>query len=184
MKVTKSLNVVITTIGVEMVVTPNINVVKGGALISFVENLGHGSNIIFVGKTLNRSLEILAITTGIVGTPHMVFTNLIMTIHVNKIINRLLMNSMVVGEYKSINIENPTGGYREPSIITIGIPNHRNDHSIRPNMVALKYLDFKKNVDPNAHVRVFNFEVKANAKTSKKYIINAFRYTLRVTTSD
>jgi hypothetical protein len=35
--------------------------------ISYVENLGHESDIVFVGKKLNRSLEILAITTGIVG---------------------------------------------------------------------------------------------------------------------
>jgi hypothetical protein len=62
------------------------------------------------------------------------------------------------------------------------MPNHRNDHSIRPNMVVLKYLDFIKDVDPNVHVRVFNFEIKANAKTSKEYIINVFRYTLRNTT--
>ncbi len=49
-------------------------------------------------------------------------------------------------------------------------------------MVVLKYLDFIKDVDPNVHVRVFNFEIKANAKTSKEYIINVFRYTLRNTT--
>ncbi len=50
-------------------------------------------------------------------------------------------------------------------------------------MVALKYPDFKKNANPNVHVRVFNFVVKANAKTSKKYIINVFSYMLRDTTS-
>jgi hypothetical protein len=94
------------------------------------------------------------------------------------------MNSIVAGEYKSTNVENPRGGYQEPSIITIGILDHKNDHSIKPNMVALKYFDFKKDVDPNAHVRVFNFEVKANAETSKKYIINVFRYTLKNTTLD
>jgi hypothetical protein len=69
MEVTKLLNVVITTIGVEMVVAPNTNVVRGGILIRIVENLGHGFGIIFIGKNLNRSLEILIITTGIVGTP-------------------------------------------------------------------------------------------------------------------
>jgi hypothetical protein len=55
---------------------------------------------------------------------------------------------------------------------------------MRPNMVALKYLDFKKNVDPYAHVRVFNYVVKANAKTFKEYVINAFKYMIRDTTLD
>jgi hypothetical protein len=32
-------------------------------------------------------------------------------------------------------------------------------------MVALKYLDLKKDVDLDVHVRMFNFVVKANAKT-------------------
>jgi hypothetical protein len=45
-------------------------------------------------------------------------------------------------------------------------------------MIALKYPDFKKDVDPNAHVRMFNFVIKANAKTFEKYIINAFSYML------
>jgi hypothetical protein len=49
-------------------------------------------------------------------------------------------------------------------------------------MVALKYPDLKKDVDPDAHVRVFNFAIKANAKTSEKYIINVFNYMLRDTT--
>jgi hypothetical protein len=31
------------------------------------------------------------------------------------------MNSIAIGEYKSINIENPRGGYREPFVITIKI---------------------------------------------------------------
>jgi hypothetical protein len=37
-------------------------------------------------------------------------------------------------------------------------------------MVAFKYLDFKKDVDPNVHVKVFNFAMNVNAKTSKQYI--------------
>ncbi len=50
---------------------------------------------------------------------------------------------------------------------------------MRPNRVAFKYHDFKKDVDPNAHVRVFNYVMKGNAKTFEKYIINAFSYMLR-----
>jgi hypothetical protein len=51
-----------------------------------------------------------------------------------------------------------------------------------PNKVAFKYLNFKKNANPNAHVRMLNYIVKTNAKTSKEYIINAFNYMLRNTT--
>jgi hypothetical protein len=47
----------------------------------------------------------------------------------------------------------------------------------------LKYLDYKKNADPNAHVKVFNVAVKENGKTSEEYIINAFNYTLSKTTT-
>jgi hypothetical protein len=53
-----------------------------------------------------------------------------------------------------------------------------------PNMVAFKYLDFKKDVNLDAHVRVFNFVVKANIETFEKYIINAFNYTLKDTALD
>jgi hypothetical protein len=39
----------------------------------------------------------------------MVFTNLIMTIHVNKTANRPLMNLIIVGGYKSTNVGNQGG---------------------------------------------------------------------------
>ncbi len=55
---------------------------------------------------------------------------------------------------------------------------------MRPNIITFKYPDLKKNVDPNVHVKMFNYVVKVNAKTSEKYIINAFRYTLWDTTSE
>ncbi len=41
-EVTQSPNVVITTTGMEMIVAPNTNVVKGGMLIQFATNLGCG----------------------------------------------------------------------------------------------------------------------------------------------
>ncbi len=59
-----------------------------------------------------------------------------------------------------------------------------NGHYVRPNIVALKYLDFKKNVDPNVHVRMFNCVVKVNAETFEDYIINTFKYTLQDITLD
>jgi hypothetical protein len=43
---------------------------------------------------------------------------------------------------------------------------------VRPNKVALKYLDLKKDVDLDAHVKMFNSTVKENAKKFEKYIIN------------
>jgi hypothetical protein len=49
---------------------------------------------------------------------------------------------------------------------------------VKWNKVTLKYLDLKKDVDPYAHVKVFNFIVKANVKTFEEYIINEFRYML------
>jgi hypothetical protein len=51
-------------------------------------------------------------------------------------------------------------------------------------MVALKYHDFKKDVDLNVHVKVFNSVVKANVETFEEYIINAFNYKLKGTTSN
>jgi hypothetical protein len=88
---------------------------------------------------------------------------------------------MVVGGYKNVDAMNPQGGYQESSAITVQIFDHKNGHDVKPNRVVLKYPDLKKTANPYAHVRVFNFVVKANAKTSKKYIINAFNYMLRDT---
>jgi len=56
---------------------------------------------------------------------------------------------------------------------------YRNGHFVRPNKVILKYPNFKKNADPNVHVRVFNSIMKVNVATSEKYIINAFNYMLK-----
>jgi hypothetical protein len=94
------------------------------------------------------------------------------------------MSSIITRKYRSTNAKNPKGGYQKTSIIITRIPYHINGHYVRPNKVVFKHLNFKKYVDSDAHVKVFNFIVKANAKTSKKYIINEFSYTLRYTTSD
>jgi len=51
-------------------------------------------------------------------------------------------------------------------------------------MVALKYHDFKKFVDPYGHVKMFNSVMKANVETFEKYIINLFNYMLKNTTSN
>jgi hypothetical protein len=94
------------------------------------------------------------------------------------------MSSITIGGYRSIDVDNPRGGYQDAYVVTIGIPNHRNGHSMRPNRVVFKYLDFKKDVDLDAHVRMFNFVVKANAEAFEEYIINAFNYTLKDITSN
>jgi len=54
----------------------------------------------------------------------------------------------------------------------------------KPYRLAMKYLDYKEDVDLNAHVKVFQAVIRANGKTFEEYIINAFSYTLRETTSD
>jgi hypothetical protein len=60
---------------------------------------------------------------------------------------------------------------KKPFILTAEIHNHKNGHFIRPNRVTLNYLDFKKNVNLNVHVKLFNFVMKANENTSKEYIL-------------
>jgi len=70
---------------------------------------------------------------------------------------------MAIGGYKSVDVMNPKGRYQEPFAITTQILDHRYGHYASPNRVTLKYLDFKKEADPNAHVRVFIFIVKENA---------------------
>jgi hypothetical protein len=90
-----------------------------------------------------------------------------------------MMSSMVVRGYKSVDVTHPRGGYRKPFVITTPIFDHRDGHYVKPNKVVLKYLDFRKDDDPDAHVRMFNFAIKANAKTFEKYIINALSYAKR-----
>ncbi len=85
--VTQSLDACITTTRVEMVVAPNINVVKNEILIGFVANLGSGSSGVSARRNLNQSLTLLTTTIGVVGTPQIVFINMITTIHVNKATN-------------------------------------------------------------------------------------------------
>jgi hypothetical protein len=94
------------------------------------------------------------------------------------------MKSMVVGGCKNADVMHSKGGYWKPIVVIASIFDHRNGHYVRPNRVALKYPNFKKDVNPYAHVRVFNFVVKTNAKTSEEYIIYVFSYTLKDKTLD
>jgi hypothetical protein len=57
---------------------------EGGILIGFATNLGLGLGRISIKRNLSGSLEIPIANIGVVGTPQMLFTNLIMTTHVNR----------------------------------------------------------------------------------------------------
>jgi hypothetical protein len=92
----QSLNVGITTIGVEMVVAPNINVIRRGILNGSTTKLDIGSDGVSVVRNLSQSLTLPTIITRIIDILQMVFTNLIMT-NVNRITYRPPMSSMVVG---------------------------------------------------------------------------------------
>ncbi len=79
----------------ETIVAPNIDVLRRKILIGFATKLGSGLNGVLAVKNLSQSLALLADNIGVVGIPQMVFTNSMMTTHVNKIIDRPLMSSMV-----------------------------------------------------------------------------------------
>jgi hypothetical protein len=48
----------------------------------------------------------------------------------------------------------------------------------KPYQLVLKYPNYKKDADLDAHVSVFNSIVKVIGETYEEYIINAFSYTL------
>jgi hypothetical protein len=164
---------------VETIVVPNINVITKGILIRSTTKLGSRLSGVLARKNLSWSLELPTITTWIVSILQMVFTNPIMTTHGNKTTNRPLMNLMVVGRCRSTDIVHLRRGYWEPIVVIAPILDHKDGHYVKPNKVTFKYPDFKKDIDPYVHVKVFNFAIKTNAETSKEYIINAFNYTLK-----
>jgi hypothetical protein len=90
-----------------------------------------------------------------------------MTTHVSRTPNSPPMNSMSTRRYISTYVANPKGGYREPSVVIAQIHDHKDGHYVRPNRVAPKYPNFKKDVDLDVHVKVFNYVMKANVETSK-----------------
>jgi hypothetical protein len=66
--VIQSFDVGITTIRVEKVVAPNMDVVRRGVLIRFVAKLGRGLDGVSIGRNLSRSLALPTTTTRVVGT--------------------------------------------------------------------------------------------------------------------
>jgi ribosomal protein L17 len=140
----QSLNVGIKTTRVEKIIAPNIDVVKRGILIGYAAKLGNGSGRVYARRNLSRSFALLADTIRVVDIPQMVFTNPKTTFHVNRTANRTLMSSMATRGCRSANVVNSRGGYQELIIVIAPIFYHRNGHYVRPNKVAIKYLDFKK----------------------------------------
>ncbi len=181
--ITQSIGTCIISIGVEMVVVPNIDVVRRVILIRSATKLGSRLNGVSTLRNLSRSLTLPTTIIGVVGMLQMVFTNPIMTTHVSKIRDQPLMNSMAARRYKSADAMHPRGGYQKPIVITAPIFDHKDDHYVKPNMVVLQYPNFEKNVDPNAHVKLFSFVVKINVKISEEYIVNTFSYMVRDTAS-
>ncbi len=71
----------------ETIVAPNTNFFRSGVLTKFASNFGRGLGGILVGRNLSKSFRLPTTIVGVIGTPQMVFTNPIMTTHVNKIGN-------------------------------------------------------------------------------------------------
>jgi hypothetical protein len=83
-----------------------MDVVRRGVLIGSTTKLGSGSNGVLAGRKLKGSLALLIATIGVVRTPQLVFTNPIMTTHVNRTIDRPPMSSMVARRVRSENATN------------------------------------------------------------------------------
>jgi hypothetical protein len=109
-KVIQSFNAIITTIGVETMVAPNMDV-RRGVVIGFTINVDHGLGEFLVGGNLSKSSKLPALNIGVVGTSQMVFTNPIIIVHVHKTTNQPSMNSIATRRYKSINVEDPKRGH-------------------------------------------------------------------------
>jgi hypothetical protein len=68
-EVIQSPNVIITTIGMETMVAPSMNVVKDEVLFGSATNLGSGLSGILVRRNLSRNSTLAIVIIGVVGTP-------------------------------------------------------------------------------------------------------------------
>jgi hypothetical protein len=118
-----------------------MDVIRRGILIGYVAKLNSGLGGVSTRRKLSGNTTLPTTTTRVVGTFQMVFTNLIMTPHVNRM-QKPLMSSMAIRRYKSVDVANPKGGYQKSFAITAPILDHKDGHYVKPSMVALKYLDF------------------------------------------
>jgi hypothetical protein len=55
------------------------------------------------------------------------------------------MSSVATRRHINTYVEILKEGYQEPSVVITKIPNQKNDHFVRPNMVVLSTLTSKKN---------------------------------------
>jgi hypothetical protein len=94
-----------------MVIVPTMDVVRRALLIGYITNLGSGLGGVSAGRKLSGNSTLPIATIGVVGTPQMVFTNLTMTIHVNRTIDQPSMSSMVAKKYRKAYAMNLRGGY-------------------------------------------------------------------------
>ncbi len=99
------------TARVETIVAPNIYVVKRGIVIGYATKLDSRSGGVSTKRNLSWNTTLPTTTIGVVGTPQMVFTNSIMTIHVNRNLGWPPMSSMVARGYKSVDATNSRGRY-------------------------------------------------------------------------
>jgi hypothetical protein len=74
-----------------MVVVPNIDVVRREVLIGSTTKLGNRLGVVSIIRNLSWSSTVPIATTRVVGILQMVFTTLIITNHVNRIANRLIL---------------------------------------------------------------------------------------------
>jgi hypothetical protein len=54
----------------------------------------------------------------------------------------------------------------------------------KPYRSILEYPNYKKDANPDAHVKVFQKIIRAKGETLEEYIINTFSYTLKEMTSN
>jgi hypothetical protein len=99
----------IITTRVETIVVLTMDIVRRGILIGSAKKLGNGLGGVSTGRKLNGNTTLPTTITRVVGTPQMVFTNLIMIIHVHRIADQPLMSSMAIGRYKNANAANLRG---------------------------------------------------------------------------
>jgi hypothetical protein len=80
---------------------------------------------------------------------------------------------------------NPKGGDLDPPrspryfglpMVNLGMPPLTPN---RPYHQSLNYLQYMKDFDPNAHVRIFKATIRANGETEDVEIINLFSFTLK-----
>ncbi len=95
----------------EMLVVPNVDVIRREIVTGSTAKLGSKLGGVLTRRNLNWSLMLPTYTTGVVGILQMVFTNLILVVHGNKIVDQPLMSSMAIRAYRNADVVHSRGGY-------------------------------------------------------------------------